>query len=242
MKGRRLAWSALAAATAMVAGQARAQQGAAVGEIVVTAEKRISEYDANRTPHVVLIRRADFLITEVKVVCDTRDPTLRRQELKETLRAMIRSAGRSAGAVVLGVGDDVVTTFDDTMLDLVIAPDARTDTSRAQVLIKTPVSAADTFDGATDRINRFIQATPKSGRTEILRLGEWNLTIVGPERDRPALLKRIAEDARETAAAFGPGYAASVEGLQAPIAWYQQDPLDLALYITYRLTVAPPRS
>jgi hypothetical protein len=230
--------SVLAAAGLSHAFAAPAGGGAAVGEIVVTAEKALSDYDPQRTPSVVLVRRADNLITEVKVVCDTRDPTLRRAELKDTLRAMILSAGRS-GKITLGVGDEVVGAFDETMLDKVIAPDNKIDTSVARVVIKTPVAAGDTFDSASGRILTFIGATPKSGRTEILREQDWNLTIIGPERNRPALLDLIAQDARVTAAVFGAGYGVSVDGLQHPIAWYQQGPLDLALYITYRLEVSP---
>ena len=223
----------LAPAAAALAAE---QGGGQVSEIVVTAEKR--EYDPQQTPHVVLIRRADNLVTEVKVVCDTRDPALRRSELKDTLRGMIRTAGHG-GPVALGLGDEVVGAFDETMLDAVIQPDAKSDTSSARVVIKTSVSASDTFDAATGRILAFIKATPKVGRTEILRENDWNLTIVGPERSRPALLARIADDARDTAAPFGPAYGVVIDGLQHPISWYQQGPLDLALYIAYRLQVSP---
>ena len=205
-------------------------------EIVVTAEKR--DYDPQQTPHVTLVRRADNLITEVKVVCDTRDPALRREELKQTLRGMIRTAARD-GQVSLGLGEEVVGAFDDTMLDAVIQPEAKSDTSAARVVIKTRVSPTDSFDAASGRILAFIKTTPKVGRTEILREAEWNLTIVGPERSRPALLALIADDARGTAAAFGAGYAVTVDGLQHPITWYQQGPLDLALYIAYRLQITP---
>ncbi len=228
-----LAAAILSPATASVAAAAGESQTA---ELVVTAEKR--DYDPQQTPHVTLIRRADNLITEVKVVCDTRDPALRRDELKQTLRGMIRTAARD-GQVGLGLGDEVVGAFDETMLDAVIRPDARSDTSSARVVIKTRVSPADTFDAATGRILAFLKATPKVGRTEVLRENDWNLTIVGPERSRPALLALIAEDARSTAGAFGPGYAATVDGLQHPITWYQQGPLDLALYIAYKLQVTP---
>ena len=241
MNSVKMAWSCLALLAVPSAGFAKMTApagGADSGEIVVTAEKRISEFDALKTPHVVLIKRADNLITEVSVVCDTRDPTLRRAELKETLRALIRAAAQDH-TVALGLGDDVVGGFDDTMLDAVIEPDRRADTSHATVLIKTAVSASDTFDAASGRITSFIKRTPKAGRTEILRENDWNLTIVGPERNRPALTALIAEDAKRTAAPFGAGYGYALDGLQLPIAWYQSGPLDLALYISYRLQVVP---
>ncbi len=236
----KVSWVTLLVAIAVLGPTAAAiaaiQGGGQTAEIVVTAEKR--DYDPQQTPHVTLIRRADNLITAVKVVCDTRDPAQRRSELKDTLRGMIRMAGHS-GAVTLGLGDEVVGAFDGTMLDAVIQPDAKSDTSSAHVVIKTSVSASDTFDAATGRIVAFIKATPKIGRTEILRENDWNLTIVGPERSRPALLALIAEDAKATAAPFGPAYGVSLDGLQHPITWYQEGPLDLALYIAYKLQVTP---
>ncbi|QUD87687.1 hypothetical protein [Phenylobacterium montanum] len=212
--------------------------GSQAGEIVVTAERRISEYDPQQTPHVTLTRRADNLITEVRVVCDTREPGQRREELKQTLRAMIRAAGASHG-ISLGLGDEVVGAFDETMLDSVIEPDTKTDTSVARVVIKTPVSATDSFDSATARVTAFIKSVPKAGRTEVLRESDWNLTIVGPERNRSELLRLIAEDAKASAAQFGPGYGFVLDGLQHPIAWYQEGPLDLALYISYKLQITP---
>jgi hypothetical protein len=210
-------------------------QSAAVSELVVTAEKR--EADSG-TPHVTFVRRADNLITEVKVVCDTRDPSQRRDELRSTLRNMIHAA-TADGHVELGVGDDVIGRFDETMLDEVIKPDNRIDTSVAVVVIKTHVSAADTFDTASGRITAFIEKTPKVGRTEILREQDWSLTIIGPEQYRPQIIAKIADDARATAQAFGPGYGAMTVGLQKPVDWYQFAPLDLALFIPYQLTIEP---
>jgi type IV pilus biogenesis protein CpaD/CtpE len=211
-------------------------QDEAANEVVVTAEKR--EVNEARTPHVVLMRRADNLITEVKVVCDTRDPTQRVNELKATLRNMIKG---SNGQIELGVGDVLVGRFDATMLDRVITPQLRADTSEATVIIKTHIVAGDTFDTAAARITDFIAKTPKVGRSEILREKEWNLTIIKPEQYRGAIIAKVAEDARGISAAFGPGYGVSVDGLQQPVDWYQSGALDLALFIPYKLVVQPPQ-
>jgi hypothetical protein len=209
-------------------------------EIVVTAS-RLSEYDPTETPHVTLIKRADNLITEVVVICDTRDLSQRRSELKSTLRNLIRAAA-SDQAIDLGLGDEVVGAFDESMLDAVIQPDAKADTSRATLLIKTAVSPSDTFDAATGRIKTFVERTPKVGRTEVLLDNEWQLTLLGPQRYRADVAKLIADDARRMAAVFGEGYGVEVQGLQLPVSWYQAGPLDLALYIPYRLTVRPSHS
>lgn len=225
----------VAASLVLAAGGIALAQDAAVDEIVVTAQ-RMTEYDSLQTPHVVLKRRADNLIVEVKVVCDTRDESQRREELKATLRNMIKAAGPNAG-IELGLGGEVVGRFDATMLDAVIARDTKPDTSYAKVIIKTRVQPGDSFDTATGRIDAFVARTPKAGRTEILRTGDWNLTLIGPERYRGEIIGLIAADAKQTAGAFGDGYGATIEGLQLPVSWYQAAPLELALYIPYRQTV-----
>lgn len=214
-------------------------QSEALETVNVTGMRR--EYDPGSTPHTYILQRADHLITKVTVICDTREPSKRRQELKDTLRSMIREAAKS-GTISLGVGDEIVADLTDKMLDKVIEPDAKQDTSRAVVVIKTHVTKADMFDDATGRIEHFIEATPKTGRAEILREKRWDLTIVGPEQYRRIVISKIAADAKETAALVGPDHAIKIEGLQRPIAWYQKGPLDLALFIPYTLSIEPKRA
>jgi hypothetical protein len=202
------------ALTAAVAVHDAAAQEAT--ETVVVTGSRIS-YDSE-APSVTLERRADHLITKVRVVCDTRDLDRRKDELRQTLRNMIAGAG---GSISLSVGDDILVPFTDKMLDKVIVPDSKADTSDAYVVIRTELTPSDTFDGAVQRIKDYIARTPKSGRTEILTDQPWNLGIVQPERYRAQLIAEIAENAKKTAANFGPGYEARVEGLQRRIQWYQ---------------------
>lgn len=230
--------SALVAAVlaATLVAPAWAQQGG-VEEIVVTGS-RLSEYDAAQTPQTTLRKRADNLITAVTVVCDTRDQSQRRSELKQTLRNMIRAAAQDK-RIELGIGDEVVGAFDEGMLDTVIVPDAKADTSRATVIIKTAVSADDTFDGATGRIEAFVEKTPKMGRTEVLLDDDWQLTLINPNQYRPEVARLVADDAKRMSDLFGSGYGVEVQGLQLPVSWYQAGPLDLAIYIPYRLTVRP---
>ena len=233
----RLTSAALALAAGLVLTQSAFTQDANTMETVVVTGAR-AEYDPGTVPHVFLLRRADHVITKVRVVCDTRELSKRRQELKDTLRNMIREAAKS-GSISLGVGDEIIADLTERILDKVIEPDAKADTSVATVVIKTRVSKDDMFDDASGRVERFIETTPKAGRTEILRENRWDLMIIGPEQYRAALIAKVAEDAKQTAAPFGPEYQVRVEGLQHPIAWYQKGSLDLALYIPYVLTVAP---
>lgn len=230
----RIDHAALAAALSMLAAPAAAQE---MSETVTVSSTRISE----EIPHITMIKRADFLIARVRVVCDTRDLSQRREELKATLRNLIRVAAQTP-TMSLGLGDEIIGTLNESNFDVIIVPDKRADTSQASVVINTALSPADTFDGATGRIKAFIEKTPKAGRTEILREENWDLTITGPEQYRDAIIGRIVADARHTAHLFGQDYTITVEGTERRVAWYQRGPLDLALYIPYRLSIAPEKA
>jgi hypothetical protein len=218
---------------------------AQVETVVVSAERRTGyggaqgdEVGANEPPHLFLLKRADHVITRVNVTCDTRDFGQRRNELKQTLRAMIRKAA-GTGDISLSVGDKVITDLTEAGFDDLITADVRPDTSTATVIIKTKVAADDTLNKAMARVTQFIATTPMSGRTEIVRTGEWDLTIVGPEQYRDAIVTMIVNDARHTAEMFGPANGVEVEGLEHRVSWYQKGPLELALYIPYTLKIAP---
>jgi hypothetical protein len=214
----------------LFAGGAQAQV-----ETVVVTGSRIG-YDSD-APNVTLPQRADHLVTKVRVVCDTRDLDKRREELRQTLRSMIAEAART-DSISLSVGDELLVDFTEKMLDKVIVPDSKVDTSDAYVVIRTELTKDDTFDGATQRIKNYVARTPKAGRTEILIDEKFNLGLIKPERYRAELISRIAEDTKRIAQTFGADYTPRVEGLQRPIQWYQSGPLDLALYIPYGVIVA----
>jgi hypothetical protein len=206
---------------------------AQVEEVVVTGQ-RVDE----GAPHIFLIKRADHLITKVRVTCDTRDLNQRREELKATLRNMIKAAAQTQ-TISLGLGDQVLGELSEAHFDDIIEPDTRPDTNQAFVIIKTLVAKADTFNSATARVKDFIAKTTKVGRTEILLESRWDLTVIGPEQNRDTLVTRIVADAKHNADLFGSGYGITIEGLERPVSWYQKDPLDLALYIPYTLHIAP---
>lgn len=234
MKALRLA--VLAASLILVAGPAAIAQDADVSEIVVTGS-RLRDYEPTETPAIVLKRRADNIITSVRVVCDTRDPIQRRAELATTLKALVRGAA-DAGIELAVENDDVVGRLDPANIERLIAPDAKPDTSYALLKLKTRVLPADSYASVTGRIEAFVRKTPRTGRTEILMNNDWNLTLFGPERYRTDIIKLVAADANSTASAFGDGYSVVVEGLTLPVAWYQSAPLELALYVPYRQTVS----
>jgi hypothetical protein len=221
------------AAAVLLALPAAAYADAGTETVVVTGMRAESE-----APGIYIVKRADHLITNVTAVCDTRDADQRKRELKETLRGMMRAAAGSA-TISLGIGDRMVDKLAESDLDDVIAAESRADTSAAHIVIKTTVSATDTINGAIARVMEFLAKTTRVGRTEVFRTSDWELGLLGPEQYRDTILAKIVDDAKRVSAQFGPGYGVSIEGLERPVQWVQKGPLDLALFISYSLKIAP---
>jgi hypothetical protein len=227
-------------------GAVAAQDQTELNEIVVTGT-RISgnDYDGpvsvQVVPAVTVTRRADNLIVSVWVVNDTREAVARRNELIQTLRSMVRSAG-SQPDIALSVTDDgqLVAFTEDMLSTLTLGVEGgRSDTSTTSLIIKTPIRPGDTLDSASERIEKFVAGIDKSGRTLVTITGGWQLSIIDPAQYRPAVLEAIAADAARTTAAFGPGYAVEVEGMANTLTWVQTAPLELAMYVPYEMTITP---
>tara|TARA_R110000868_G_scaffold2384_1_gene17599 strand:+ start:195 stop:926 length:732 start_codon:yes stop_codon:yes gene_type:complete len=217
-------------------------------DVIVVTGSRISDYESDFVPHVRLDRRADAISVRVSVVCDTRDVAQRRQELRDTLRNLVR-AGRQNAAINIGLlvdrndlGDQSIVNFDETIVDsIAINPGrGRPDTSEVVIMATTAISPDDTVDAATARINAFINGTRLVGRTEVLNTNNWELTVTGgPARYRDEILAAIAADAHRTAAVFGEGFTIEVEGLEGGVHWQRAGAMELSFYIDYSLSVRP---
>lgn len=192
-------------------------------------------------PNIQMKRRADNLVVSVRVVCDTRDADQRRREINETLRAMARAAGADAVIELSLDASGNVIAFDESMVPNLafFSDNGRPDTSAVTLVVKTPIAAADTLEASSDRIRAFVASAPRTGRSELRIMDDWEPTVISPDQYRPAILAAIAEDAGATAAAFGPDYRVEVGGLSRQVTWRQAGPLDLMLYIPYQLGVTP---
>jgi hypothetical protein len=231
---------------ALLAPPALAQRSSQVGEVVVTAERRSSEQGVpvvtiGSQPHVVVFRRADNLIVDLQVECDTRDRSDRLNELRSTLKNVVAAAAAD-GSIELGVEDEdagVVVPFRLEALDSMLSPGQRADTSDVKIVVKTAIQSNDTFEAATGRIDTFIRKIRVVGRAQALRSGDWQLTLKSPRQYRPEIIAAIAKDADDAAKAVGPGYGVTLTGLERAIGWERSGPLELALFIPYSLSVGP---
>ncbi|HWD27499.1 MAG TPA: hypothetical protein VG387_10060 [Rhizomicrobium sp.] len=216
---------------ASLVGAAQAQ----VETVVVTGERMTSESEA---PHIGIPKRADHLITVIDVVCDTRDATQRRAELKETLGNLLRAASGTS-TISIGLGEHILGDLTENNFDSIIEAETRADTSHAEVTVKTKVTKDDTINDAMRRVTGFLDKVPKAGRTLIARQGSWGLTLIGPEQYHDQLVAMILADAKHLAETLGPGYGVTIEGMERKVTWYQRGPLDLGLFIPYTLKIEP---
>jgi hypothetical protein len=221
---------------ATVAAPALAQ--GSVETIVVTSTRdSFNRREQNLVPYVVLVRRADHLINRITVADDTRDPVLRAQEMRQTLKALVQEAKRNS-RISLSIGDKDLRDFSESMIEGMVGGGGYSDTTRARIVVKTPISSGDSFEGAAERIKAFVKSVPKFGRSETKTDSSWDLTIVNPEQYHDAVVAKIAAEARAAAAKFGPDYGAIVDGLQEPLFWYRDGELTLALFLRYTMVVA----
>jgi hypothetical protein len=192
-------------------------------------------------PNIQMQRRADNLVVSVRVACDTRDAAGRRREITETLRAMARAAGSNAAIEISLDAAGNVIAFDESMVpNLSFFPDdGRPDTSAVTLVVKTPISATDTVEAASGRIRDFVARAPRTGRSELRIMDDWEPTVISPDQYRAAILSAISQDALTTAQAFGDEYRVEVTGLARQVTWRRAGPLDLMLYIPYQLSVTP---
>ncbi|HEY9031072.1 MAG TPA: hypothetical protein VIM93_06910 [Kangiella sp.] len=202
-------------------------------ETIVVTGSRIDWYDS---PAVTLVKPADYLVQQVKLLNDSRDQSLREKELTNTVKDILRSANKSK-LIELGVGKDIVypITLDDLQLDF--EEGERTDTSVVNLYIKTPINNKSQVEKLVTRINDFITTISVSGRTEVEKNGELVLSIVNPEKYRQELLAAIAKDINSTINIFGDNYKVDISGLSQSLMWERASVSELRLYLEYDFTL-----
>ncbi|KHK91359.1 hypothetical protein [Novosphingobium malaysiense] len=207
-------------------------------EIVVTA-MRVEQDDYQRDmPAVGLRRTADFLVQEVIIRGDTRDPKQRSAEIRQMLQKAVQMAPKHG--VQLAFGDYILTPLTMQNLDdVTLTNDNRPDSQRLAFLIKAPLGGAESGATAQKRIEDYIEAVPEVGRAQMDESGDPSLSIVGPDQYRTQIADKVMEDARALAARMGTDYAVTIEGLNMPVLWTRAGSSEVMLYIPYKLVVLP---
>lgn len=212
---------------------------AATQEVIVSAQRRgYNQGDpaysdgvvATSRPIINLKRKADYVVMTVRVAGDARELTVRRADLRATIRAMIAGAGRAG--IELATGDYVLEPLTSATVDqLPMSGDGRPDTDQTMFLAKVRLTPAMTLGEAKARITRFVADAAKTGRTVVTAVGEPTLSIVDPDQYRARIIELIAADAALSAGKFGPRYGVDVTGLDRPVEWARAGPTEVFLFL-----------
>lgn len=207
-------------------------------EVVVTGS-RIEQDDYQRDmPAVGLRRTADFLVQEVTIRGDTRDPKQRATEIRQMLQRAVQMA--SQHGVQLAYGDYVLTPLTASNLDeIALSSDSRPDSQKIEFLVKAPLAGKESGAAAEKRIEDYVEAVPEVGRAQMDMAGDSSLSIVGPDQYRVEIADKVMEDARALSAKMGAGYAVTIEGLNMPVLWTRAGPSEVMLYVPYKLVIVP---
>lgn len=220
-------------------------------EIIVTASKRVTD-NGYEEPHVIMRRRPDNVILSVSVVCDTRDAVKRLRELERTMVDVIAKS-RAQPEIDLGIlierddddGNEIsfIRPYDQSKFGDYVSGGFRADTSAINLVLKTRVvDAYQTEEDAMAVLNKFIESVSTTGRTEVVSDDDPILSIISPKQYRYEIINDIAADANRVAMSFGPNYKVEIDGLEAPLVFYQTGELELTLYIPYGFDVIPDRN
>lgn len=214
-------------------------------EMIVTAQRRAqSDYNggyangvvATQRPIINLKRTADYVVQPVRLTGDTRDATVRKNDLNATLRNMI--AGAPKAGVELATGDYVVEPLTLTNYGaLNYASDGRPDTSMTTFLVKVKLVPGMDLAAAKTQITRFVDSVTKVGRSTLMVVGEPTLSVVNPDQYRGQIADLIAADAATMTVKFGTGYGVVVTGLDRPVEWARAGPVEVFLYLPSTYTV-----
>lgn len=201
--------AALVTAATLLTSPVFAQEAAALDRIEVTGS-RISYDDLLDTPAISLTKRGDYLSQSITLINDTRDAAGRRQEIHGTIDKLIARAGSTYTVLH---GDTYPVILDRSNHEVELEDDGkRPDVSRVELQVKVALDDAS-VDGAKQihALRRFVQDTPKVGRTEIDLSDETALGMNKPERYRYELIAAIAADSHRVGGSIGAGCRIDLE-------------------------------
>jgi hypothetical protein len=213
-----------------------ASVSAELEEVVVTGSR--TDVDYYEMPSVTVTRKADFLVQSIRLVNDSRAPDLRRSEIVATIQNLLERA-RSMQGMALSYGEGFLEpiNLDDESLQL-IEDRQRVDTSYVDIYAKVELNSDRVAKAQIADLREFIAGVKKTGRTEILPIGDIGLSIVGPEQYRYEIIQKIAEEQSRINDAMGANCEFLIKGLEGRVQWERTSVSELTLYISYAIEVA----
>lgn len=226
---KHLLFTALLLCTAV----ARAQDD----EVIVLSPFVVS-CSEERIPPVTIRKTADFILLQVRILNDTRDPEKRRDEIYETVKGIVTAASQikaleiSTREMALNLQNYQVRLDEDS---------GKADTSSVELLFRLPLKPADDVGALTRQLRDFCSKVRVVGRSEIFP-GEIGISVKTPERYRYELVGQIAADVKKTKELFGGSFEILVKGLDQRLRWRRVSVSELELYLPYSFDMLPNKT
>lgn len=191
-------------------------------------------------PGTLYRRGADFLLLEVTVVNDARNPEVRDSEIRKTLSNAIAVAKKDSDIQLSVERDGFIVPIASLDGSFTISPGNRPDTSQITIRAKTIINESLlTPEKLLAKLQQFTKSIPLVGRTELIADDEPDVSIVNPHQYRKEIISMIAEDVKATTSALGDDYRVVMTGIDQPVEWVRVGPTQLAMYIPYSYQIVP---
>lgn len=193
-------------------------------------------------PYVSLVVPADFVIFSVTLETATRAPDAREKELEATFKTLAERVGKSKDLIM-----EVGYPGQSSALETTAAREAienEGERSQISLVLKFTVQKNDTFAAVRTRAEKFIAAIQVTGRVEAVAGTQQYIGVTEPRKQREALLRKIADDARLLQSIFaGAGQPPNISltGLEGRVMYRPSGPLELEMYIPYSIVLGSPQ-
>ncbi len=205
-----------------------------MSNIVVTAS-RIDIEDLVAAPAIYRRVPADFVQMTVTYQSGTRDDGDRRSELETMFGRLKKAVGETAGYGLYGGSLGESSAPIDTVLFTDVYSTYGTQGSFTLTL-SVDTKPDESFDKLMDRTGAFLQGIKSAGRSEAFLGDEQFLGARGTDKHRAALLDDIAAEVKALRASLAPAKV-TISGLESRVITQPSGPLEMEIFIPYRLTV-----
>ena len=206
-------------------------------EIIVTATKRQQQNPSG----ITVTKRGDFLLLEVQIESDAREPSDRLAEIGKTIDAFL-TAAKADETIEMSIVEAGTTVRRLTKSNYTqgISFGGRPDTSVARIRVKTsiPDKVENSADLAT-KLSRFVEKIDETGRISISTNGSTAVSVVDPYQYRNEVVTAVVEEINAITTALGPEYVAIIEGLDRQVVWRRKGDIDLSFSLPYKYEIIP---
>lgn len=204
-------------------------------ESVTVTSSKFSE----SSPGVVLKRQGDFLLMDIAIESDSRELSVRKKEIQETVDKLLKSAKQK---------DDITVSIDAngmvfpllTSENLPMTSGLRPDTSLVKLVLRTPIpkEVKDVQD-LSSRLSVFANSINGVGRATVGAYDDTTVSVLNPQQYRMDVIFAVLDEVKAVTGRLGPDYRVVLTGIDNQMKWRGVDSTNVVFYIPYSYDVIP---